>query len=171
MRLFITGVKHSGKSTWARIIAARLGVERADSDELMLARGIKSVREFYKSEGPEAFMKAELDAVSSYISSHDDFVLSLGGGAADNKALMDLIASSGTLVYLQRDEDLLLKRMLTHGIPAFLDADDVEASFHRLFVRRDGIYREYADVIIDLGPYRPVESQEDEVMRRIQEVL
>lgn len=171
MRLFITGVKHSGKSTWARIIAARLGVERADSDELILASGIESIRDFYRNEGPGAFMKAELDAVTSYIKSHDDFVLSLGGGAADNKALMDLIASSGTLVYLRRDEDLLLKRILTNGIPAFLDADDVEASFHRLFVRRDATYREHADIIIDLGPYKPVESQEDEVMRRIQEVL
>ena len=112
MRLFITGMKHSGKSSFAPMVASRLGLPCADSDELLgQLTGGRSVRDFYAQEGKEAFMAAEYAAVAAYIGQTDSFVLALGGGAADNARLMDLMASSGTIVYLRRAEDDLLERV------------------------------------------------------------
>ena len=155
MKLIFTGLKHSGKTTFARLTAEHFNTEWKDSDDLILER-IKplTIREFYKSKGKLAFMDAESKCVLSYIEKNDNFVLSLGGGVADNSFLMDKLNESGFIIYLVREEKVLLKKILEKGgIPPFLDQNDVESSFHTLYLRRDAVYRKYADLIIDLGPY------------------
>lgn len=152
--LFFVGIKHSGKTTQARLVSKLTGIMFRDADDLVLETlSRESVRDAYRREGKEAFMKRELEAVSSFISGNGSFILSLGGGAADNTPLMDLMKRSGRIVYLMRKEEEMLPVILRHGIPAFLDKDDLEGSFHHVYERRDRIYREYADLVIDLGSY------------------
>ena len=68
--LFFTGIKHSGKTTFAKRIASRLGFEFKDADDLISANiGDMSVREFYRQKGKEAFMEVEKESVSSFLSS------------------------------------------------------------------------------------------------------
>ena len=80
----------------------------------------------------------------------ENLVISLGGGAADNDPLMKLIKKHGTLVYLYVEEAHLLKRILRGGIPPFLDEDDIEGSFHRLYERRNRRYSKDCDHLIQL---------------------
>ena len=169
MKLFITGLKHSGKSTFAPMIAKRLNLISSDSDDLILALdGVTSVREYFKSVGSEGFKQTELNVTGSFIENTESFVLSLGGGVADNLPLMTLMKESGKIIYLRRDEKILLERILLKGgVPPFLDPNDVEGSFHTLFVRRSGIYEEYADLTIDLGPY----SDKEETCERIMAII
>lgn len=173
MRLFFTGIKHSGKTTFARRSAERLCLPWADSDDLILSLiSPLSVREYYKVYGKEQFANTELEAVEKYLETNSDTLLSLGGGVADNAELMDLIKKSGKLIYLSREEAVLLRRiLLKSGVPAFLDPDDVEGSFHTLFERRDGIYRRYADLVIELGEYSDKEETENYIFSRLKEVL
>ena len=158
-RFFFVGIKHSGKTTQARLAASMLGMDYADADDLVL-QGLsgETIREAYRREGKEAFARRELEAVSGFIDEHDSFILSLGGGASDNKALMELMKKSGRIIYLVRREEEMLPVILRHGIPPFLDEKDLEGSFHALYQRRDAIYRSYADTIIDLGSYRDKEE-------------
>ena len=95
--------------------------------------------------------------------------LSLGGGAADNMALMDLLKESGSIIYLRRDEKDMLPVILKHGIPAFLDPDDLEGSFSRIYRERDGVYRRYADLVIDLGSYGEREAAADRVIEALED--
>lgn len=155
MKLFFTGLKHSGKTTFAKLYAKEHGLLWADSDDLILQRiAPLSVREFYKERGKEAFMQAELSSTLDFIDTHSSFVLSLGGGAADNDELIQSASDEGFIVYLKRDERILLDRiLLKNGVPPFLDPDDVEGSFHEIYLRRNEIYDEYSDLVIELGPY------------------
>lgn len=154
MKLFIAGIKHSGKSTFAPMLAEDLALEHADLDDLVLdMTGAESARSFYREKGKEAFMAAELEALAEYDRGREGYVVSLGGGAADNAPLMDFIRENGKLVYLRRAEKDLLERILRKGVPPFLDENDVEGSFHALFGRRDSIYSKAADLEVDLGPY------------------
>ena len=83
--LFFVGIKHSGKTTQARLVSKLTGIMFRDADDLVLETlSGESVRDAYRREGKEAFMKRELEAVSSFISGNGSFILSLGGGAADN---------------------------------------------------------------------------------------
>ena len=99
MHLFFVGMKHCGKSTFAPLIAEDAGMTCADSDDLLLMMpDITSVRSFYRTHGQEAFMMRELEAVEKYLEEHPDGVLSLGGGAADNIPLMNLLKKKGKIV-------------------------------------------------------------------------
>ena len=170
-RLFFTGIKHSGKTTFALRTAKALGYVFRDADDLILeTTGGLSVREYYRSFGKEAFMEKEKEAVSSFIGcATSPFVLSLGGGASDNTPLMEEMKRSGTIIYLRRKEEDMLPIILRHGIPAFLDEKDPAASFHALYSRRDRIYMEKADHIIELGAYGDKDQTEEMILRSLKE--
>lgn len=169
MSLFFTGLKHSGKTTAAKRVASALSRRWIDSDDLMLSHldGM-SVREFYREKGKDAFMELENRVVGAYLEENPDCVMSLGGGAADNAPLMETLKKSGKIVYLSRPEGTLLSKVLAKsGVPAFLDKDDVEGSWHRIYERRDSIYSKYADIRIELGDYQ----DKDETMNMILSLL
>lgn len=155
--IFFLGIKHSGKSTFASLYAKEKGLPHVDSDDLVLQQ-IRpyTVREYYNIYGKQAFMQLEFECVNSYISgmTASNYVMSLGGGASDNVELMDLIRKNGKLVYLVRREQDVLRVIVETGIPSFLDKNNLEASFHELYSRRDAIYKKNSDAIVDLGPYR-----------------
>ena len=66
VKLYFTGIKHSGKTTQARLVSERLSLPFSDADDLILKEINTSIREFYKEYGKEAFMEKEYDAVSLY---------------------------------------------------------------------------------------------------------
>ena len=162
-KLFFVGIKHSGKTTFAKRMALRFGYEFSDADNLILDYlDGESIRDFYKREGKDAFMSVEKKAIEEYLNSNNkSIVLSLGGGAAENEALMAILKNSGKIIYLTRRESEMLPVILKHGIPAFLDPNNLEESFHRVFERRDCIYKHWADSIIDLGTYRDKDETEE----------
>ena len=167
-RLFFVGIKHSGKTTQARLVSKLTGLAFKDADDLVLETlSGESIRDVYRREGKEAFMERELSSVATFIDANSSFILSLGGGAADNTRLMDLMKSSGKIIYLRRREDEMLPVILRHGIPAFLDENDIEGSFHAIYERRDRIYSAYADLAIDLGSY----GDKEETARRTARLL
>ena len=172
VNLFFVGIKHSGKTTFAKRISSRLSLPSFETDDLiLLSLNGESVRDFYKREGKEAFMKKEVEAVSSFISSHhtSPFILSLGGGAADNDPLMSILHENGKIVYLKRNEKDMLGVILKHGVPAFLDKDDPARSFSILYERRNAIYEKQADLTIDLGPYGDKKATEDYIWSFLKE--
>ena len=169
VKLYFTGIKHSGKTTQARLVSERLSLPFSDADDLILQEINTSIREFYKEYGKEAFMEKEYEAVSRYEKENDSFILSLGGGASDNTALMRLMKESGKIIYLKRNESEMLPVILKHGIPAFLDKDNLESSFHEVYVKRDSIYTEEADLIIDMGPYRDKAETAEMVIEKLKE--
>lgn len=169
-RLYFTGIKHSGKTTQARLAASLLSIPYADSDDLVLSlTGAESVREYFKEHGKDKFMEAEREALSAFLNNNDSFILSLGGGAADNAPLMQLMKKTGKIIYLKRNENEMLPVILKHGMPAFLDPEDVEGSFHKVYARRDAVYSEAADLVVDLGPYRDKEETARMLVEKLKE--
>ena len=162
--LIFMGLKHCGKSSIGRFIADREGSSFADLDSLVMDRarreGFASVRELYRTVGLSVFQEYELEALESFFDQGQGsgFVLSLGGGMADNQTAMDLTKSCGKMVYLRVREPVLLGRILHGGLPPFLQGDDPpELIFHRMYQRRDAVYSQYADFIVEL-PDRPLEE-------------
>ncbi len=168
VKLFFAGIKHSGKSTFARLVASSLALSFADSDDLILERiHSDSIRSFYRECGKESFMEEEYNAIKDY--KEDKAVIALGGGASDNAKLLSLIKKEGKLIYLKREENDMLPVILADGIPPFLDKENPEKSFHELYARRDRIYSENADLIIDLGPYGDKEKALDLILSKLKE--
>ncbi len=170
--LFFTGIKHSGKTTFARLIAIDCNYAFSDSDDLITPKIYPlSIREFYKENGKEAFMALEFECVKAYIESQNTpFILSLGGGASDNTPLMEELRKNGKLVYLQREDEDMLPIIVELGIPPFLDENNVKGSFHELYERRDRIYRNFADTVINLGAYGDKNEKKLEIIKTLKEL-
>ena len=169
-KLYFTGIKHSGKTTQARLVSSLLSLPFSDSDDLVLKKiDEESIREFYRKHGKQAFMAKEKEAVIEFTGGNPSFILSLGGGVSDNTPLLQFMKKEGKIIYLRREESEMLPVILKHGIPAFLDPDNLESSFHDIYTERDRIYTEVADLIVDLGPYRDKEETARELVGKLRE--
>lgn len=60
--IVLCGIKHCGKSTLGKMLAAALGLDFYDTDDLILEQCGMDARAIYKSQGKDAFMAAELKA-------------------------------------------------------------------------------------------------------------
>ncbi len=168
--LFISGIKHSGKTTAAKLISAKLNYPHVDNDTLILEElQIDNIRAFFKAEGKARFMEVEHQALKNYLDKGIDSVISLGGGACDNLPLLTLCKERGKLLYISRPESVLLPCILKHGVPPFLDPQDIESSFHKIYTERDRRYREAADYIIELGEFKAKEETAKEILTFLEE--
>ncbi|HST66584.1 MAG TPA: shikimate kinase [Mycobacteriales bacterium] len=117
-RVVLVGPPAAGKTTVGRLLASRLGVDFADTDDLVVARAGKPVSEIFVDDGEAAFRALEEVAVAEGLGR--DGVLALGGGAVLSAPTRALLAghpvvflsagvpASANRVGLNRDRPLLL---------------------------------------------------------------
>lgn len=60
--IILCGIKHCGKSTLGKMLAAALDLDFYDTDDLIFEQTGMDARAIYKSQGKDAFMAAELKA-------------------------------------------------------------------------------------------------------------
>lgn len=165
MKLVLIGLRGSGKSTIARILATRTGLPTADLDDLTARElGAPSVRQAWDSHGQAAFRDAESRLLASELARNAPGILALGGGtptaplAAEH--LRSAAASGGILiVYLRASPAQLRARLactdlnqrpsLTGG-PVLVEVDAV-------FATRDPLYLKLAQRVVEVGERTPDE--------------
>ncbi len=161
----LSGLKHCGKTSVARLLADDLGLRCFDLDkiiaDLIRTDGLSEVlddsvciRSFYQSAGQKTFKEFELRAFEYLENDMPNQivgnVLSLGGGTMENTALMSIIKSSGTVVvFIDVEESVLYSRIIKTGIPAFLDQDYPRESFSLIYSKRRDLAHTQADIVID----------------------
>lgn len=148
---FFCGIKHSGKTTHAKIFARNNNMNVFDCDDLILnSLNGQSIRSFYKQFGKNSFMQKEFDAIEDFLKTKlDNSVLSLGGGICDNINAINLLKENGIIIFIKVKEQTLYKRIIRDGIPPFLEGNPKE-KFHILFSEREKEYLEYADIVIEI---------------------
>lgn len=166
VRIILGGIKHSGKSTVGWTLSSRLGLYFADLDDLILrdAGGFASVREIFRKRGKEEFQKLERASLEHFllVNRGKSFVLSLGGGTIENPEAVELMEKSGCRTYyLEAEEKVLYERISRGGLPPFLEGPDPGALFHDMFSLRSGLYRSWADRIVDTRGKTPAEICEE----------
>ena len=150
------GMKHSGKSSIGRRLAAEFRVPFIDLDdrltELAPAEVGRSPRAIYRNAGADVFRRYEADAARGVAedAARRPAIAALGGGTVMNDAAMAALRGRLVLVYLIEDAHILYQRIRRKGVPAFLDPQAPEAHFHRLYAERTARYEHEADTRVDL---------------------
>lgn len=145
--IYLIGLPACGKTTLGRALPAaarRLGVEGLrfeDLDEAVEAAEGRSIAEIFRSEGEEAFRRAEsalLRGISEGPDSGGILVLACGGGTPCSGDNLEYMLSRGLVVELRATREATLRRLLeappeqrplvgkVHGDPGAL-SDEVEA--------------------------------------------
>ena len=131
--IVLCGIKHCGKSTLGKMLAAALGLDFYDTDDLIFEQTGMDARAIYKSQGKDAFMAAELKACeflrdilqnapsgnglqdqdagaascgqnSSQAKNCAAAVIATGGGICQNEPAIAILKKLGTIVYLEVPE-------------------------------------------------------------------
>jgi len=112
--VFLCGLSGSGKSTVARLLARSRESEVLDTDALVVSEAGMSIAEIFAREGERGFREREARAVAGACA-RSGVVVALGGGALERDDSLELVLSSGTLVFLDADDDVLAARVAREG--------------------------------------------------------
>jgi shikimate kinase len=165
MNVVLIGMKHCGKSTTGKTLAARWGCPFYDVDPMIEdhyacdAGDTISVREIFERHGETYFHRVEGHVVCELYLKLDRpggrSVVSLGGRTALNPSVCELLRAIGPIVYLRVAPDVIFERIKRTGIPPFLNPVDPAADFQTLYAQRHPRYAELADLTIDINGLTP----------------
>jgi shikimate kinase len=156
MNLIFFGFKNCGKTTLGKKLAHRLNLPFIDTDYLieqhyLAISGIQlNCREIFKTIGEKAFRELET-SVLEQLKGAKHTIIAVGGGCVLSPKNVAFLAKLGQLVYLKVSKETLKKRTLVRAtLPAYLDANNPEASFDKMYNERKKIYEKIPAVSIDL---------------------
>jgi shikimate kinase len=148
--LYLVGMMGAGKTTVGRLLARRLKLRFVDSDHEIEKRCGVKVPLIFDIEGEAGFRSRESLTLAE-LTAAEGIVLATGGGAvlaADNRRRL---ADRGTVIYLRARPEDLYERVRQDRNRPLLATPDPLARLHDLYVQRDPLYREVADVVVDTG--------------------
>jgi len=147
LNLVLTGFMGTGKSAVGRMVAARLGREFVDSDQLIEARAGRTIPEIFEREGEAHFRALEAE-VCRELSSGQGWVVATGGwtlGRSPNRAAVE---AGGLVICLHADAPTLIERLggaegrpMLHNRPE--SPSDWPARLETLLAQRQPTYRSF----------------------------
>lgn len=148
--IFLVGLMGAGKTTVGRMLAKRLSLAFGDSDREIENRTGVVVPTIFEIEGEEGFRRREAKVIAD-MTALNDSVLATGGGAVLRQENRDNLKTNGFVIYLNAPPQVLWERTRHDKNRPLLRVDDPLRKLHELFVVRDPIYREVADLVVDDG--------------------
>jgi len=112
--VYLCGPPGAGKSTVAPLLAALLGADAVDVDQLIEHETGKQIARLVEDEGEPAFRARERATVGT-LAGRRGAVVALGGGALEDPANRRAVAASGTLVFLDASLDECERRTAEHA--------------------------------------------------------
>jgi shikimate kinase len=149
-RLFLIGYRGTGKTTVARLAAARLGWDWCDADELIETQAGRTIRDIFAAEGEAGFRDRE-SAVLAELCQLDRHVIATGGGVVLRPENRARLRDAGRVVWLTADAQTLWRRLqedaATEERRPPLTVGGLE-EVEELLRRREPWYRACADEVV-----------------------
>ncbi len=149
-RIALVGFMGAGKSTVARLLAARLGWQAIDVDAEVERRAGRSIAEIFAAEGERAFRTLESLALARCLGARHA-VIALGGGAPEvlaNRLLLEQTPRT-SVVFLDGSFPVLYDRCVLDGAvaprPVLADSEQAAARYRS----RLPFYRRVSHVHVD----------------------
>ena len=141
--IVLCGMPSSGKTTLGKELAARLGMDFEDTDQIIRREAGMEIPEIFSLEGEQGFRERESRAVAA-VALRGGTVIATGGGAVLREANVRALRRSGIVCFLDRPLELLQPtgdRPLSRS----------RAALEELYSTRRPAYLAAADVVIENG--------------------
>lgn len=152
--VFLVGPMGAGKSTIGRLLAKELKYPFKDSDREIEARTGADIPWIFDVEGEEGFREREESMIAELVG-EQGIVLATGGGVVMREANRRALSGHGLVVYLRTSVEQQLQRTAKDRQRPLLQTPDPERVLRELMAKRDPLYREIADLIIDTDQRGP----------------
>jgi shikimate kinase len=152
--VFLIGPMGAGKSTIGRLLAKELKYPFKDSDREIEARTGADIPWIFDVEGEEGFRERE-EAMIAELALEQGIVLATGGGVVMREANRRALSAAGLVVYLRTSIEQQLQRTAKDRQRPLLRTQDPERVLRDLMAKRDPLYREIADLIVDTDQRGP----------------
>ena len=155
LNLILIGMPGCGKTTKGKIIAEKLGREFIDADEETEKLLGMPIPDFIRSQGEDAFRRAETETLAK-ICKLSGKVIATGGGCVTRPENLPLLRQNGRVVLILRD----LSELPTYGRPI-----SQGRGLETLFKEREPLYRAFADYTVQTEKGGSAEGAAAEILK------
>lgn len=111
MSIVLIGYRGCGKTSIGRKLADRLWQPFVDTDDVVVKKAGKNVKDIFEQDGEERFRQLEAEAIKE-AAKLDEHVIALGGGGATRKENVKVLRDAGhKLIYLRCEPAELFRRI------------------------------------------------------------
>ena len=156
-RIFLVGLMGAGKTTVGRKLAQCLQYDFVDTDKLLEHRTGVTVRHIFDLEGEQGFRDREANILAE-ISAWHQVVIATGGGIVERQENRRILRSSGTVVYLNADLELLWQRLENCHDRPLISRPNPRQTLAALLLKRAPLYADVADIDYRVGAGSPARA-------------
>jgi len=166
--ILLIGMPGSGKTTYGKLLAEKLGFKFIDCDEYVEQKEKMSLQEIIDIKGDEEFLKIE-EKRNLELLSLKNYILASGGSVVYIEKLMKAFKKSSFIIFLDTPLEIIEKRLVnkaTRGIVRLKSKPIKE-----LYRERVPLYKKYADIIVNCSKKSDSEIIEEIVKKEKIEVV
>lgn len=161
MNIILIGMRGSGKTTVAKILANKLSRSFFDTDRMIEDTVGMSLSDFVKKNGWILFRDKESEIIEN-LGTTTNAVISTGGGIILREKNMELLRRNGTFIFLQTTVDSMMQRIkLSKKRPALTNKKTVKEELEKVWNERKELYYKNADMIIITDNKSPKEIAQE----------
>ena len=145
--IFLIGFMGAGKSTIAKQLSAKLGMERIEMDQMIVEEQGMPITEIFEKYGEEHFRDIETDLVDR-LQKRDGVIVSCGGGAVLRDKNTELMKANGQVVLLTATPETIYERVKNSKDRPGLNGNMNVEYIRGLMEKRRERYETVADITI-----------------------
>ncbi len=137
--VILTGFMGTGKSSVGRLLARALGWQFVDTDDLIVQKAGKPIKDIFDQDGEAAFRGMEREAVRD-VARLDHHVIATGGGMVVDQGNLDTLQGAGLVVLLEASPGVIHQRTRHWNDRPLLAGPDPQAAIEQLLTARREAY-------------------------------
>ena len=139
--LILIGFMGTGKTTIGKKVAKSLGFRFVDTDLLITRRAGKSIPKIFAESGEETFRKIETEILKE-CGAKSNQVISTGGGIVTRPENLEILKSSGYVIWLKAATDTIFDRVSRNRNRPLLQTENPRQTIDDLLKSRTALYEE-----------------------------
>ncbi|MBI2314917.1 3-phosphoshikimate 1-carboxyvinyltransferase [Candidatus Daviesbacteria bacterium] len=170
--IVLIGMRGSGKTTVAKILAKKLNTQYLELDEILVKKMNMSIMQIVDKYGWDFFRDKESEIVQQ-VSDRRNLVISTGGGVILRPKNIEALKRNGLLIFLNASVKTLSNRIggkigYDPKMPALTNKKNSQAEIAYIFKQREELYKQAADQIIETGD-KTLNQLADLIVSRLKE--
>ncbi len=143
--IVLIGMSGAGKTTIGKALSYRLKKAFLDIDAFIEEKNGMSISEIFEKNGSDYFRSLETEAVKHISENYENTIISTGGGVVLNPENMKYLKDTGTVIYLNRSVESILKTLNAEKRPLLKDNPE---KLYDMYKERHPLYLKYADICV-----------------------